>query len=56
MRAVFDTGSANPWILSKQAADKNNRTSGYYDPSKSVTYQGRSEENKEWVHISFGSG
>ena len=26
IRAIFDTGSANPWILSKEAADKD---SGY---------------------------
>lgn len=39
VRAVFDTGSANPWILSKQAAEANNRTLGNsYDPSKSTTY------------------
>jgi hypothetical protein len=32
MRALFDTGSANTWILSKNAkTDKHN----FYDPEKS---------------------
>lgn len=55
MRACFDTGSANAWILSSQCT--NDRcTPGsfneYYDPNESTTFTNTSE----WTSIQFGSG
>jgi hypothetical protein len=55
MRACFDTGSANAWILSSQC--NNDRcTPGsvneYYDPFESNTFTNTSE----WTSIQFGSG
>ena len=34
VRAVFDTGSANPWILSKRAVDGDDHQ--YFDVSKTL--------------------
>ena len=49
IRAIFDTGSANPWVISKNA-----RTENSFDTSKSTTFV--EPAKKEWTNISFGSG
>ena len=49
IRAIFDTGSANPWVISKNARAKNS-----FDTSKSSTFV--EPAKKEWTNISFGSG
>ena len=56
IRAIFDTGSANSWILSKQAVkDKSNANSfSPFDPSTSETF--KANEPKKTVRITFGSG
>ena len=59
VRAIFDTGSANPWILSKEAASKDEdyaSISHPYDHLISKSYVEPSDEKKQWVDISFGSG
>mmetsp|Transcript_30672 Transcript_30672/g.37955 ORF Transcript_30672/g.37955 Transcript_30672/m.37955 type:complete len:350 (+) Transcript_30672:379-1428(+) len=49
IRAIFDTGSANPWILSKTA-----RAEHSFDQTKSTTFKDPS--TKQWTSIHFGSG
>ena len=59
VRAIFDTGSANPWILSKEAAEKDEdyeSLSHPYDHLISKSYVEPSDDKKQWVDISFGSG
>jgi len=58
VRVNFDTGSANPWILSKEGAklldpDFKNNT---YDKSVSPTFQEPALKDQHHVTISFGSG
>ena len=55
VRAIFDTGSANPWILSKQG-NKDETTNNSFDPSLSPTFVEPAVEDRQNVEITFGSG
>ena len=55
VRAIFDTGSANPWILSKQG-NKDEATNNSFDPSLSPTFVEPAVEDRQNVEITFGSG
>ena len=55
IRAIFDTGSANPWILSKEG-DKSGGSNSSYDPDLSPTFWEPAEDKKQKVQITFGSG
>ena len=46
VRAIFDTGSANPWILSKEATGDDDTTFSPYDQTKSETYEEPSDDEK----------
>ena len=60
IRALFDTGSANSWILSKEAIDimgmfkkgKHN----WFDKTLSPTFNEPEKDDQQWVRINFGSG
>ena len=55
MRACFDTGSANGWILSSQCTNnrcKPGSKNQYFTPEKSNTFFNTSK----WTSIEFGSG
>jgi hypothetical protein len=56
VRAIFDTGSANPWILSKKGTENMKKTQVVhpFDPALSPSFKEPSQ--KHWVRISFGSG
>lgn len=56
IRAIFDTGSANSWILSKEsiANDKNANKFQPFDYTTSTTFE--KIENHGSVKITFGSG
>lgn len=60
VKAIFDTGSANPWIVSGKHSDQDTLedTEGNkpYNPTKSTSFKDPKEADKEWVTISFGSG
>ena len=59
MRAIFDTGSANPWIVSGKHSDKETLEEvdkKPYNPSKSTTFVDPEDSDKQWVTIHFGSG
>jgi len=58
VRAIFDTGSANPWILSKQGAENMNpkHERHPFDPAISTNFREPDKGQKRWVRISFGSG
>ena len=49
IRAIFDTGSANPWVITKQA-----RETKSFDPKSSSTFV--EPTDKQWTSITFGSG
>ena len=55
---MFDTGSANSWVLSTEAAsnmsEKTKEQHYFYDKNSSETYD--EPDIKEWVKINFGSG
>jgi Eukaryotic aspartyl protease len=55
MRACFDTGSANAWILSSQCTSyrcQEGSQNMFFDPFSSYTF----ENTSEWTSIQFGSG
>jgi Eukaryotic aspartyl protease len=55
MRACFDTGSANAWILSSDCTStrcKPGSNNDYYTPSLSTTFTNLNS----WTAIQFGSG
>ena len=56
IRAIFDTGSANSWILSKDAVKDSSYKDEFqpFDPTTSETF--REMVPKKRAHISFGSG
>jgi len=62
VRAIFDTGSANPWILSLKGTEsmKEHQERHPFDPKLSTTFRepGMPDmpKDKHWVRISFGSG
>lgn len=58
VRAIFDTGSANPWILSQEGTKtmKPGLEIHPFDPTKSPSFKEPAKELKHWVRISFGSG
>ena len=58
VRAIFDTGSANPWILSKQGTKtmKQGLEIHPFNPAKSDSFKEPKADKKHWVKISFGSG
>ena len=57
MRVLFDTGSANPWIVSKKALEKEeHKELAAFDPSISTTYFEPEDNKKTRVTITFGSG
>ena len=60
IRAMFDTGSANSWIRSKESNERKNfaavKSTFPFDHSKSPTWQEPSDDEKQWTKISFGSG
>jgi len=62
VRAIFDTGSANPWILSLKGTEsmKEHQERHPFDPKLSTTFKepGMPDmpKDKHWVRISFGSG
>lgn len=54
LRALFDTGSQNTWVLSKSTqVNTNGIFHNYYDQSKSVTAQNMSLNT---THATFGTG
>jgi pepsin A len=58
VKAIFDTGSANPWIVSGKHSNEDTLedTNKPYNPSKSSSFKDPKETDKEWVTINFGSG
>ena len=58
VRAIFDTGSANPWILGKEGAKGMDQSKEIdpFDPAESITYKEPASAEQTWVRISFGSG
>ena len=58
VRCIFDTGSANPWILSKEGTKtmKQGLEIHPFDPTLSPSFKEPSAAEKHWVKISFGSG
>jgi hypothetical protein len=52
VRAIMDTGSANTWIISKEAADASGMYHQPFDPDESTTF----EWSDQTAYISFGSG
>ena len=60
--AIFDTGSANAWVISSEAVEKRaprryrDADSHSYDKSASSSVEDPAEEDREMVSISFGSG
>lgn len=60
VRGIFDTGSANPWILSKESVGDNANGNQFFDPdlTKTVEEGGHYSEPDDMVltTISFGSG
>jgi hypothetical protein len=55
MRACFDTGSANGWVLSSKCTNdrcKPGSHNFYYTPTLSSTFK----DLQSWTTISFGSG
>lgn len=54
IRAIFDTGSANSWILGKEAIEPDQTEFQPFDHETSKTFEYFSP--KKSVHISFGSG
>lgn len=58
VRAIFDTGSANPWILAEQGTKsmKKGLEIHPFDPKKSTSFKEPPKDKKHWVKISFGSG
>ena len=42
IRAIFDTGSANPWVISKNAREEHS-----FDTSKSTTF--KDPPTKKWT-------
>ena len=55
VRAIFDTGSANPWILSSEG-NKDATLNDSYDPDLSSTFTEPADVDKQHVEITFGSG
>jgi len=55
LNAIFDTGSANPWILSKEA-NKDNDEHNHFNPKLSPTFICPEEKDKQKCEITFGSG
>ena len=60
MRVLFDTGSANSWIISKESNDRKPKDKRgdnlFYDKELSPTADEPDDDEKYWVKISFGSG
>ena len=60
IRALFDTGSANSWILSKEAgeivSEAKKQEHNWFDKSLSTTFTEPEDDQKQWVKINFGSG
>lgn len=58
VRAIFDTGSANPWILSLQGTENMNPKHEVhpFNPKLSPKFSEPQKGDKKWVRISFGSG
>lgn len=54
VRAIFDTGSANPWVVSGAAGMEGCPDKKPYDIQLSTT--SKVPDKKQWVTISFGSG
>ena len=56
IRAIFDTGSANSWILSKKAVEDSRHKDDFqpFDESTSETF--REMKPHKSAHITFGSG
>ena len=49
IRAIFDTGSANPWVITKEVREEHS-----FDPTASSSFS--EPKDKQWVEIGFGSG
>ena len=58
LRVIFDTGSANPWILSTEGAKTldPNFENYTFDKTKSPTFEEPALEDQQHVTIGFGSG
>ena len=55
VRAIFDTGSANPWILSSEG-NTSPTSNDSFDPDLSSTFEEPALEDQTHVEITFGSG
>ena len=55
VRAIFDTGSANPWILSS-LGNKDPAFNNSFDPTLSPTFVEPAVLDRQHVEITFGSG
>ena len=58
IRCIFDTGSANAWVISKEALDKKDTDEQFqpYDKYASSTVEDPDKEDRQHAHITFGSG
>ena len=54
--ALFDTGSANAWIVGKESVANEDEDFNYYDRWDSSTAEVPPPDDLKEVHISFGSG
>jgi len=54
INAIFDTGSANMWVVSTEANGNRSKEANSYNPGQSETFV--EPEEKQTAKIQFGSG